>query len=104
MPVEENEMPLQIGEIKTEYYRSYFGDDSSYYLPIMIDFEKGKKFRFNVWAFFLGLFWQIYHKLYLVLVFVIIFMILELNIKNQILSYLDLDKDVNYLIRLCGTK
>ena len=69
----------------------------------MIDFEKGKKFRFNVWAFFLGLFWQLYHKLYLVLVFVIVFMILELNIKNLVLSSLDLDKDVNYLFRLCET-
>lgn len=103
MTLVNNEMPSHIRDIKTEYYQAFFGDKWSYYLPVMIDFERGKKFRFNVWAFFCGIFWQLYRKLYMAMLLFIIVITLELILKNWTISDWDLDRDTIYFIKLIET-
>jgi len=59
-----NEQQINTGDIELKYYNAYFGIDSYYYLPLMIDFYSGKKIRFNGWAFWGGMLWQIYRRQY----------------------------------------
>jgi hypothetical protein len=100
MITETNELTEKIGTVDIEYYRAYFGKDSDYYLPIMRDFYHGKKFTFNVWAFILGLFWQLYRRLYLPILFFITVIIVQSVIQAAIISYLDLSELTRTLMHL----
>ena len=100
MTTDEPEIPAPVGNLKTEYYQAYFGDHFDYYMPVMIDFEQGKKFTFNVWAFFCGLFWQLYRKLYLAILLFIAVIIIETRIGNWAIRYWSLNSDATNLIKL----
>ena len=94
------EQPANTGTLKTEYCNAYFGDNGSYYLPVMIDFEKGKKFCFNVWAFFFGLLWQLYRKLYTMMLLFITIAIVESIIRKWAIQCWNLEGDSIKLINL----
>jgi flagellar biosynthesis protein FlhB len=96
----DNELPTYTGILKAEYFQAYFGDQWGYYLPIMIDLEKGKKFCFNVWAFFFGLFWQLYRKLYTMMFLFITIAIVESIIRKWAIQYWSLEGDSIKLINL----
>ena len=103
MTTETNELTEKIGTVDIGYYKAYFGNDSDYYLPIMRDFYHGKKFTFNVWAFLLGLFWQLYRRLYLPILFFIVAIIIQSVIQASIVSYLDMGKLTNTFINLIAS-
>jgi len=94
------ELPKIIGNLKIEYCQAYFGDDSNYYLPVMIDFEKGKKFSFNVWACFMGLFWQLYRRIYTMMFLFITITIIESLIRKWAIQYWSLEGESIKLINL----
>jgi len=99
----ENEMPACICHQKTEYCQAYFGASSNYYLPVMIDFERGNKFSFNVWAFFCGMFWLLYRKLYIAVLLFVITALLKSLIEKWAISYWGLNGEINNLIHLITT-
>ena len=99
----DNELPTYTGNLKAEYYQAYFGDQWGYYLPIMIYFESGKKFSFNVWAFFFGMLWQLYRRLYLAILIFIIIVIVESALENWVFSYWSLTKLNTILINFITT-
>ena len=103
MTTDDNEMPEYIGTIKTEYYKAYFGNNQSYYLPVMIDFDKGKKFSFNLWSFLGGLFWQLYRRLYMAMLLFFAFILVESIIQQQVLSDTGMVENGNVLINFILT-
>ena len=96
----ENELPTYTGNLKTEYYQAYFGDHWGYYLPIMIDFERGKKFSLNVWAFFCGMLWQLYRRLYMMMLIFITIAIIESIFRKWVIQYWSLEGETIKLISL----
>jgi len=48
-----------------EHYKSFFVDKENYYLDVLKSFSRGRRFRFNPYAFFLGAFGLFYRKMYL---------------------------------------
>jgi len=99
----DQEIPASISNLKTEYYEAYFGDECSYYLPVMIDFERGKKFTFNGWAFWLGMFWQLYRKLYVMILIFVIAVFVESTIENWAISSMGLNGLSKTLINFITT-
>ena len=95
-----NEIPDCIGNLKTEYYQAYFGDHISYYLPVMMDFERGKRFSFNVWACFMGMLWQLYRRLYTMIFLFITIAIIESLIRKWAIQYWSLEGEFIKLINL----
>jgi len=96
----DNELPAYTGNLKTVYYQAYFGDHWGYYLPIMLDFERGKKFSFNVWAFFCGMLWQLYRRLYGMMLLFLTIIIIESIFRRWVIQYWNLEGDSLKLINL----
>ncbi len=47
-----------------KYLKAFFGKQTGYYWDYYTDYVNGRKFMFNIGAFFLGFFWMLYRKLY----------------------------------------
>jgi hypothetical protein len=47
------------------YYIAFFGWNARYYLDVLDDLQRGKKFQFNIGAFFFNFLWMLYRKMYL---------------------------------------
>lgn len=89
--------------IKTEYYESYFGSQSDYYLPRMIDLVNGERQSFNLMSFLFGIFWLLYKKLYIHAILIFVFFIAEGYVESRMLVYHYLSQDSSRLIQLGWT-
>jgi len=93
-----DELPEKTGDVKIEYYNAYFGVDSYYYIPLMIDFDNGKKFRFNGWAFWGGMFWLIYRRQFKPMLVIFAILLFIEFIKQGIISFFSLSKNIDLVI------
>lgn len=93
----------EIGEIKIDYFEIYFGKSKDYYLPKLIAFENGKKYSFNIGAFFFGIFWLLYRRLYVhsLIVFLVIFV--ESSIEKFLLTRLENTKHIQISLTIIWT-
>lgn len=48
-----------------DYYRAYFGQNADYYMRKLEQYQNGRKFMFNLGAFFFSMLWMLYRKLYI---------------------------------------
>ncbi len=71
-----------------ESLRAFFGPQARYYLDVAQDFRDGVHFRYNVAAFFLGLFWMLYRKLYAVFTITALLVVLEQRLEEWLLPTL----------------
>lgn len=71
-----------------EHLRAFFGPQARYYLDVAQDFRDGVPFRYNIAAFFLGLFWMLYRKLYAVFVITALLVVLEQQLEQRLLPNL----------------
>lgn len=72
-----------------ELYMAYFGNDADYYLERLIKVQNGKRFIFNAYAFFLGIFWFAYRKMFLVVGIFLALLALELILVEIFFPYSD---------------
>ncbi|MBL0683611.1 DUF2628 domain-containing protein [Aquimarina mytili] len=73
-------------------YQIFFGDNDDYYLDVIQSYDRGRKLRFNPYAFFLGIFWLLYRKMYLTFTFIVVLIFLQAFIEetlyeNYLISY-----------------
>ena len=68
-------------------YENYFQSNSDYYLEQMAKIDSGKKFTFNIAAFFLGIFWMAYRKMYIHIVIVFGIIFAEMLIEEMLLDF-----------------
>jgi len=57
------------------FYKAFFHSRSDYYLQCLDLYHAGKRFQFNLPAFFFGIFWFLYRKLYREALFILFFSI-----------------------------
>lgn len=48
-----------------QHYIAFFANEENYYLDVINSYDNGRRFTFNPYAFFLGIFWLLYRKMYL---------------------------------------
>ncbi|WP_299099626.1 DUF2628 domain-containing protein [uncultured Winogradskyella sp.] len=68
------------------YYENYFQSNADYYIEQMDKINTGKKFTFNVAAFFLGIFWMAYRKMYIHIAIVFGIILAEMLIEEMLLG------------------
>ena len=86
-----------------EHYRLYFGRNADYYIEIVKDLATTNKSRFNIPAFFLGLFWMMYRKLYLPILILIVILFVVGIIEEAILLSLNASTDTTSLVNVFST-
>lgn len=70
------------------HYHTFFQERSSYYIDKVNKYKEGKKFTFNIAAFFFGFIWFTYRKMYLEAFLLFLFIVVEGIIEASILSTL----------------
>ncbi|MFC6998770.1 DUF2628 domain-containing protein [Rufibacter roseus] len=48
-----------------DYYHAYFGQSADYYLRKLEQYQNGRKFTFNLGAFFFSMLWMLYRKMFI---------------------------------------
>jgi len=97
---EESEASLQHSEA---HYRLFFGKRADSYMEVVKKIANGKKFVFNVPAFFLGMFWMAYRKMYREIVVVFVFLALEGFVEAMILEAYGVPEENTSIIDLVIT-
>jgi hypothetical protein len=85
------------------YLRVYFGPRSEYYLKKYKAFHSGKKFSFNISAFFAGLFWFLYRKLYVQAVLLLLLSYILRYLVTLFYNVVVVDVEIQRLINLLLT-
>jgi len=89
----------KIGEVNIEYFEQYFGKRKDYFIPKLIALKNGKKFSFNIGAFFFGIFWVFYRRLYIHSLIILFVVFVESKIENILLIRLGDTKDMEISIK-----
>jgi len=97
--MEEEKVDL-IGNIELKNYELYFGTRKDYFIPKLIDFEKGKRISFNIGPFFFGIFWFLYRRLYIHSLIIFIIVIFELFIERQLLKRIGNSQNAEITLRI----
>ncbi|NRD23910.1 DUF2628 domain-containing protein [Winogradskyella litoriviva] len=69
------------------YYENYFQSNADYYIEQTEKINNGKKFTFNIAAFFLGIFWMAYRKMYIHITIVFGIIYAEMLIEEMLLDF-----------------
>ncbi|NOU19768.1 MAG: DUF2628 domain-containing protein [Bacteroidales bacterium] len=89
-----------IGDVKIEYFEIYFGKRKGYFIPKLIDLENGKRFSFNIGAFFFGIFWVLYRRLYILSLIIIGVAFVESKIEEFLVNRLGDSPDIEISLRV----
>lgn len=103
MENQENESRELIGQIKTEHYQAFFGEEFSSLEHAIYNYEKGEKTGFNVFAFLFGGLWMLYHRMYKIFFAFMAFIITTGLIQDEIVAYWGLSKLLDSLINFTIT-
>lgn len=99
MQFEENK-DVKIGDVKIEYFENFFGERKDYFIPKLIALENGKKYSFNIGAFFFGIFWVLYRRLYIHSLIIFFVVIVESKIEKILLIRLGDTRDMEISLRV----
>lgn len=86
-----------------KYYRLYFGRNADYYMSVLYQFDNGKKFVFNFFAFIFGLMWFMYRKMFLVFLIVWLVTIFQGQIETICIEKYNVTAEGKNLILLFST-
>lgn len=92
-----------LNEIDEKYLVAYFGRQPDYYLEMNQARLRGKKYQFNIGAFFCGVFWFLYRKLFKEALIIVLLLFVLGIVEETIYSSLSTSHEIQTAVFFLST-